>query len=198
MSEKQTWERYEDVARQLIDDIKSYLGLSMVNPDKKEFLKKDGGICEIDVSAYDMSDRKLVLVECRKRNKRLSQEEVHGFAYRIQQTNAKRGIIVTPIGLQKGAKLAANGAKIGLVRLEPNSTLDNYIAQLTQLLVIKLSDLFSGISMIAGSQKVTRYPVPQTSEQVEILQERLKLKTSRTEFSTKEILEEFAEMQDEL
>ncbi len=109
MSEKRTWERYEDVARQLIDDIKSSLGLSMVNPDKKEFPKKDGGICEIDVSAYDMSDGKLVLVECRNKNKRLPQEEVHGFAYRIQQTNAKRGIIVTPIGLQKGAIIAANG-----------------------------------------------------------------------------------------
>ena len=198
MSEKQTWERYEDVARQLIDDIKSYLGLSMVNPNKKEFLKKDGGICEIDVSAYDMSDGKLVLVECRNKNKRLPQEEVHGFAYRIQQTNAKRGIIVTPIRLQKGAIIAANGARIGLIRLEPNSTPDNYIAQLTQLLIIKITDSFGGMSMIAGSSQVIHYPVPQTSEQVEKVKQRLKQKTNKTEFSTNEILEEFAEMQDEV
>ena len=198
MSEKQTWERYEDVARQLIDDIKSYLGVSMVNPDKKEFQKKDGGICEIDVSAYDMGDGKLVLVECRNRKKRLSQEEVHGFAYRIQQTNAKRGIIITPIGLQKGARIAADGARIGLVKLEPNSTPDNYIAQLTQLLIIKITDSFGGMSMIAGSSQVIHYPVPQTSEQVEKVKQRLKQKTNKTEFSTNEILEEFAKMQDDV
>lgn len=198
MSRKQTWEKYEDVVRQVIDDIKSYLGLSIVNPDKKAFSKKDGGMCEIDVSAYDMGDGKLVLVECRNKNKPLPQEEVHGFAYRIQQTNAKRGIIVTTIGFQEGARIAANGARIGLVRLEPNSTPDNYIAQLTQLLIIRVTDSFGGISMIANPSKITHYPVPQTSEHVEEVQKRLKHKTNRTEFATNEILEEFAEMQDEV
>jgi hypothetical protein len=172
MPKKQAWETYEDVARQLINDIKSYLGLSMVNPDKKKFPKKDGGRCEIDVSAYNMSDGKLVLVECRKENRRLIQEEVHGFAYRIQQTNAMRGIIVTTIGLQEGGVIAANGAKIQTIKLDPSSTLDNYIAQFIGFLAIKLTDSFGGMSGTDGLLIATQYLVPGAIEQIENVQEK--------------------------
>jgi predicted helicase len=191
MPEKKEWERYEDVARQLIDDIKSYLGLSLVNEDKRKFKKKDGGECEIDVSAYNISDEKLVLVECRKKKEPLSQEEVHGFAYRIQQMNTSRGIIVTTIGLQQGARLAADGAKITLIRLGVHSTKEKYIAEIIQQIFVKVTDQLNGISF-ASSSKITNY-LPLIEKAVE----RLKFQTKNTQFSETEIQEEIANIQKE-
>lgn len=189
---KKEWERYEDVARQVIDDIKSHLGLSLVNEDKIEFKKKDGGKCEIDISAYDMSDGKLVLVESRKKNKSLNQEEVHGFAYRIQQTGAKRGIIVTTIGLQQGAQIAADGAKITLIRLNEGSTKEEYVAKITQQIFLKITDKCKmGISFIGGINIVVRKLPLEESVQ------RLRQRTNRTQFSEIEIDEELANMQKE-
>ena len=190
MSEKKEWERYEDVARQLIDDIKFHLGLSLVNEDKRKFKKNDGGECEVDVSAYDMSDEKLVLVECRKKKESLSQEEVHGFAYRIQQTNAKRGIIVTTIGLQQGARIAADGAKITLIRLDGNSTKEEYIAKITQQIFVKVTDTFNGISCGGGISTVTNHlPI------MEQALKRLQQQTNRTQFSNIELEEEMENIQ---
>lgn len=170
MPGKQEWETYEDVARQLIDDIKIYLGLSLVNEDKREFKKNDGGKCEIDISAYDLSDGKLVLVECRKKKKRLSNEEIDGFAYRIQQTNAKRGIIVTPLGLQQGARIAADGAKISLIRLDENSNKENYIARITQQIFLKVTDQMNGFSCSSRSE-VRVHPYPFSSSDVNTAKE---------------------------
>ncbi|MEH2402937.1 restriction endonuclease [Nostoc sp.] len=190
---KKEWETYEDVARQLIDDIKFHLGLSLVNEDKRKFKKNDGGECEVDVSAYDMSDEKLVLVECRKKKEPLSQEEVHGFAYRIQQTNAKRGIIVTTIGLQQGARIAADGAKIALIRLDGNSAKQEYIAKITQQIFVKVTDTFNGISCVGGISTVTNHlPI------MEQALKRLQQQTNRTQFSNIELEEEIVNIQKEL
>jgi len=64
---------------------------------------------EVDVLAYNVDGGKLVLVECKHRSKAaLPQDSLAGFAYKIKDTNADHGIIVTTIGLQEGADKIAN------------------------------------------------------------------------------------------
>lgn len=193
MQKKHKWESYEDVARQLIDDIKEQLGLCRVNEGKFLFPKSDGGECEIDVSAYDISNEKLVLVECKRKKRRLSPEEIHGFAYRIQQTNAKRGIIVTTIGLQKGARIAADAAKITLIILNGESTIDEYIARITQKLFLKTTDHFNGISStVIEAKSVNNLPVFEEAIR------RLRKKYNRADISEAELAEEVKRIKSEI
>jgi hypothetical protein len=65
----------------------------------------------------------MILVECRQRStKRIDQEQVAGLAFRIQDTGAAGGLIVTTVGPQKGAELVAKASKIGFAILNAEAT----------------------------------------------------------------------------
>jgi predicted helicase len=135
------WETYEEVARQLISDVRDYLKLGRIEEKQKVKGYITNTEWEVDVVAYNVDDGKLVLVECKHKSKStLSQESLAGFAYRIKDTNADHGIIVTTIGLQEGAEKIAKAEKITLIRLDYNSTSENYIAQIANQIFIKMTD----------------------------------------------------------
>jgi len=141
MSSVKNWKNYEDVTKQLLSDVRDYLGLGQIEEKQKIRGKISGTEWEVDVVAYDATDGKLILVECRQRsNSKLSQESLAGFAYRVKDTGADRGIIVTTIGLQDGAKKVAGAEKITEIKLDYNSTSENYIAQITNQIFVKLTD----------------------------------------------------------
>jgi hypothetical protein len=60
---------------------------------------------------------------------RLNQEAVAAIAYRIHDTGAKGGIVVSPLDLQAGAKKLAEHERIISVRLSPDSTMTSYLLQ---------------------------------------------------------------------
>ena len=96
---------------------------------------------EVDVIVYDATDEKLILVECKQRQySTLPQESLAGFAYRVKDTGAYRGIVVTTIGLQDGAKKVAVAEKITEIKLNYTSTSENYIAQITNKIFIKRTE----------------------------------------------------------
>ena len=83
----------------------------------------------------------IILIECKQRIKTaLSQETLAGFAYRIRDTNANQGIIVTTIGLQEGAKRIVNASKIAAIKLDYNSTSEDYIAQIANKIFVKKTE----------------------------------------------------------
>jgi len=134
------WETYEEVTKQLLSDVRDYLGLSRVE-EKQKVRGLSETEWEVDVLAYNVDGGKLVLVECKHRSKAvIPQDSLAGFAYKIKDTNADHGIIVTTIGLQEGADKIAKAEKITVIKLDYNSTSDNYIAQIANQIFVKRTD----------------------------------------------------------
>ncbi|MFI2478153.1 hypothetical protein [Nocardia xishanensis] len=70
------------------------------------------------------------MIECRRyTGSKLKQEAVGGFAYRIRDLGADGGIMVSPLGLQRGAKLIAEKEGITEIRLAPDSTRTAFVLQ---------------------------------------------------------------------
>lgn len=128
MSGQQTWKSYEDVARHFLNHFRQEFGLGRVDP-KQEIAGSSGTSWEIDAKGVREGDNSaIMLVECRQyRFKRLNQEAVGGLAYRVIDTGAAGGIIVSPLPLQDGAKKVAEANNIVHVRLAPDSTPENFV-----------------------------------------------------------------------
>jgi predicted helicase len=141
MSSVKKWKNYEDVTKQLLSDVRDYLGLGRIEGKQKVKGNISGTKWEVDVVAHDVTDEKLILVECRQRlNSKLSQESLAGFAYRVKNTGACRGIIVTTIGLQDGSKKVAEAEKITEIKLDYTSISENYIAKITNKIFVKRTE----------------------------------------------------------
>jgi hypothetical protein len=79
-----------------------------------------------------------VIIECRRyTTSRQKQEHVAALAYRILDTGAAGGIVVSPLGLQKGAAMIAAAEGITPVYLCADATRADYILGfLNQLLTV--------------------------------------------------------------
>ena len=120
------WERYEQVVRTILESLREHLGYSRVDP-KGDLPGRSGTEWEIDATAYQLADGKLVLIECKDYpDRKVTQGEMGVHAYHIIETGAAGGLFVTPVGYQKGAKLVANAAKIGMATLNLDATEREY------------------------------------------------------------------------
>ena len=128
MTHKQGWQSYEEVARYHLDRIKGDFGLDHVEPKQNILGVESGTSWEIDAKGVLEGDNSAVrIVECRQhRSNRLNQEAVAGLAYRIIDTGAVGGIIVSPLPLQDGAKKVAEATNIVHVILAPDSTREDF------------------------------------------------------------------------
>ena len=127
MSTQQSWGSYEDVARYFLNRFREEFGLERVDL-KQKIAGSSGTSWEIDAKGVREGDNSaIMLVECRQyRSKRLNQEAVGGLAYRIIDTGASGGIIVSPLPLQDGAKKVAEANNILHFQLGPDSTPENF------------------------------------------------------------------------
>jgi RecB family endonuclease NucS len=128
MFQRGSWRNYEATIRSLIDklrSVKNQLNLIKIEP-KTKINGVSGTIWEIDGIGYDADDN-LVPIECKLRSKyKISQSILASFAYIIKDIGATRGIIVTPIGLQKGAKKIAEHENIEVITLNQNATSNEF------------------------------------------------------------------------
>ncbi len=138
------WKTYEEVARYILNEQREFFGLDRVE-GKQDIPAVNGTKYEIDVVGYRKGDEGLVIFECRDYGKRLDQEAIGAFAYRIQVTRAEKGYVVTPIGLQTGAKLVAEYEKIGQITIPRGATAENYIVRF-------LNNVLSKVTNQAGLQ----------------------------------------------
>jgi hypothetical protein len=138
MSGKKKWRNYEEAAQYLLKQFASYFGLGRVE-GKQLVPGASGASWEIDGKGIKIGGEGIVLIECRRHTKsKLSQEQLGGLAFRIKDTGAKGGIAVSPLGLQKGAKLIAAHANITHVILDAESTTTEYVMKF-------LSNMFVGL-----------------------------------------------------
>lgn len=124
------WESYEQVAQFLVDRMHEHFGLSYVDGKQKIKGKRTGTSYKIDGKGVLKDREGFVILECRRyTTSRLKQKNMAALAYRIHDTGAKGGIIVSPLGLQKGARIIAKAENVVSVRLDENSTTKNYVLE---------------------------------------------------------------------
>src|SRR5262249_57373791 len=127
MSDEKKWRTYEEVARYLLGRFASYFGLGHVE-GKQLVPGASGTDWEIEAKGVKIGGEGIVVIECRRHTKsKLSQEQLGGLAFRIKNIGAQGGIIVSPLGLQKGAKFVAAHEDITHVILHAESTTTEYL-----------------------------------------------------------------------
>jgi hypothetical protein len=123
---QKAWQQYEEVARELLNRFRRDFDLDRVEP-KQCLPGASGSLWEIDAKGVRVSEElAVIVVECRRRSRRATQEAVGALAFKIQDVGAVGGIIVTPLPLQRGAAAIASHAKIIEVRLDQNSTFEQF------------------------------------------------------------------------
>ena len=135
---------YEEVATELLNRLAEELGLDRVE-GKQTIIGKllQDTSCTIDAKAVVDGGERFLIVECRRHTtKAIDQEQMHGLAFRVINYGADGGIIVSPLGLQEGAKKVANGMNILEVRLTAESTVSDFALQV-------LDKLFLGFTATA-------------------------------------------------
>lgn len=136
-----TWRSYEDVAVFLLDQICVEFGLQRVEGKQSVIGKRSGTIYEIDGKGILSDGEGFIIIECRRYNKaRQNQERIGGLAYRIIDTGANGAIIVSPLGLQKGAKKIASAEKISCVHLNKDCNALSYILKFLNEVMIGLHE----------------------------------------------------------
>lgn len=134
------WKSYEEVAQYLLNQFSKTFGLGTV--EGKEIIPGQSGTnWEIDAKGIKADGEGFLIVECRRyTTSRLSQESVGALAYRIKDTGAEGGIIVSPLELQKGAKKIAEHEGIHHVILDPKSTTTDYMLKFLNQILIGISE----------------------------------------------------------
>jgi hypothetical protein len=126
---KPTWLVYEEAARKVLSDLRQALGLARVE-GKQTLHGASGADWEVDATAWRTGSDGFLLIEVRRQTSGgVKQEAIAGVAHRIQDVSAAGGIIVSPLPLQRGAKLVAASADICHVTLSAESTTEKYIAE---------------------------------------------------------------------
>ena len=135
------WESYQQVAAYLLDQFASEFGLSRVEGKQEIKGQRSGTTWEIDAKGVKQGNTGFVIVECRRyTTTRQNQEKVAGLAYRILDTGAAGGIIVSPLGLQEGAEKVAAAENIVHVKLNEHCNCDEYILSFLNRVMIKVQD----------------------------------------------------------
>ena len=134
-----TWQCYEEVAQYLLNQFAEHFGIDCVE-ESQSIPGQSGTNWVIDAKGVKDNETGFLIVECRRHNRRIEQGYVGQVAYEIIDTGAKGGIIVSPLGFQKGAKKVAEYSNIESVILDPQSTKKEYIIKFLNRIFIGLRD----------------------------------------------------------
>jgi hypothetical protein len=156
-----SWRTYEEVATFLLNDLSASFQLDRVEGTQPVAGLRSGTTWEIDAKGVKEGDSGFVLVEVRRyTSSRLSQEDLAAVAYRIQDTGAVGGIVVSPLPLQIGAQRIAEAANIVAVQLNENSTTTEYMLRFLSRVMVSLAPeaLISGVSVLGGTLTAVSEP----------------------------------------
>lgn len=139
MSTKQ-WKSYEEVATHLLNQFAKHFDLGRFE-GKQIIAGESGTEWEIDAKGCSDDGNHFIVVECKRYTKYgVSQAITGGLAWSIQDMGASGGILVSPIGLQEGAKKVAAKAGIQEVILDQNSTTTDYVLRFLNHVCVGFSD----------------------------------------------------------
>lgn len=132
MSQQTSWRSYEEVAQYLLSQFAEHFGLGRVE-GKQVVAGASGTNWEIDAKGVRENDQGIVVIECRRHTTRgVSQEQIAALAFKIQDTKSVKGIIVSPLPLQAGAKRVAASRCVQEVQLAADSTTTDYVLRFLQ------------------------------------------------------------------
>jgi hypothetical protein len=127
MSES-TWQNYEQVARHILTEFRQHFGLDAIEP-KQDVPGQSGTGHEIDAKGVMSNGEGFLVIECRKRNAKPNKEDLCALAYRIIDTGAAGGIIVSTVPLQSGAAKIAQASGTISVILNTSATAEEFCVQ---------------------------------------------------------------------
>jgi hypothetical protein len=131
------WETYEEVAAYLLNSFREHFSIERVEG------KQDipGTTWRIDAKAVTEGGEGFLIVERRRyKDSRIAQEAGGGLAWCIIDTGAFGGILVSPLGFQKGAAKVAAATNVKQVMLNEDSTEKDFAFGF-------LDNLFMGINV---------------------------------------------------
>ena len=146
--DEKPWRKYEAAAREVLKVIGKDSGIAAVE-GKQDLPGKSGTTWEVDAKAILGDGQKFVLIEVRRyTTKSLDQESVGAFIFRIDDVGASGGVIVSPLPLQSGAVVVAKSRGIEHLRLAPDSSAADYLAEY-------MGRRFLGVSMTSKAVAAT-------------------------------------------
>lgn len=135
------WRTYEETAAHLLDRFATEFGLKRVEGKQNVAGLHSGNTWEIDAKGFQQEGSGFLIVEVRRyTTSKLSQEKIGALAYRITDTGAGGGIIVSPLGLQEGAERLAKAENILNIRLSENSTPFEFTLLFLNKIMVGVSD----------------------------------------------------------
>lgn len=135
------WKTYEDVAKIILNSLASEFKLSKVEGKQLVDGIQSGTKWEIDAKGILENGSGFLVIECRRNvTSKQSQEKIGSLAFKIIDSGAAGGIMISAIGVQKGGQLVANAAKIIHMRLDKDSTPLDYCLQFLNRIFIGHSE----------------------------------------------------------
>jgi hypothetical protein len=117
------WKTYEEVAAHLLDKFAEHFGLSRVEGKQAVSGLRTGTQWVIDAKGIARGTEAFLIIECRRHTtSRQDQEQLAGLAFRIIDSGANGGILVSPLDFQSGAEKVAQSEGIVHVELHQDST----------------------------------------------------------------------------
>ena len=153
------WSKYQAVARDLLDRFAHDFGLNRVEGPQPVAGLRSKTSWELDAKGVAVGCEAFLIVECRRYSrKRQVQEQLAGLAYRVIDTGAQGGILVSPLGLQAGAQKVANAENIMNVQLDKDSTPTEFAMRFLSKLFIGVHDRAKGTDTLSvtRSRKCSR------------------------------------------
>lgn len=151
----QQWRNYEQVARHLLEQFASDFGLTSVD-GKQKVEGGSGTEWEIDAKGVLIDDDSFLIVECKRWSTRVDQATVASLAFQIIDTGASGGILVSPLGFQKGAKKVAAAQRIVEVKFDPRSTYTDYFIRFMEKAFVGLRLKLPRIGVMAVRARATQ------------------------------------------
>ncbi len=136
------WKSYEEVATYLLDHFAKEFDLTRVEGKQIVHGLGSGTDWEIDAKGIrEGLNEGFIIIECRRYTKsKQNQERLGSLAYRIIDTGASGGIIVSPLGLQEGAEKIAAHENVLDVQLSANCTPDEFVLKFLNKLMIGVKE----------------------------------------------------------
>jgi hypothetical protein len=146
------WKRYESAAAIILNELAAHFGLNRVEGKQSIHGLRSGTEWEIDAKGWSEGTETFVIIECRRYpTSKVKQEQLGAIAYRISDTGAVGGIIVSPLGLQEGAERIAKAENITSVKLSADATPEQFAVEFLGNAIVRPR----GAQMRAGVGKVT-------------------------------------------
>jgi hypothetical protein len=135
-----TWRTYEEVAAYLLEQNAREFGLDRIEGKQIIRGRKSGTSWEIDAKGVREGNEGFIIIECRRyTTSKQNQEKLSSLAYRIIDTGAAGGIIISPLGIQEGAAKIAASDNIIDVQLDANSTATDFVMKFLNKVMVGLS-----------------------------------------------------------